>query len=171
MEVFNTSKKAGPLCGHTGEACQSPEEADTLSAAGQRARGTESAGASLDYGHPADTHTHTYTLCHHIRACQTHIHTDTIERVTHTNIQLLWKLIKTHIQHTDSSQNHKNGTIHIHTRSHGQMTDTVWNTQSLSHTNMQYEANAGKNTLTRCCGIYKDIQENTSIRKNHSTVY
>lgn len=56
MEVFNTSKKAGPLCGHTGEACQSPEEADTLSAAGQRARGTESAGASLDYGHPAQTH-------------------------------------------------------------------------------------------------------------------
>lgn len=61
MEVFNTSKKAGPLCGHTGEACQSPEEADTLSAAGQRARGTESAGASLGYGYPADTHTYIHT--------------------------------------------------------------------------------------------------------------
>lgn len=47
MEVFNTSKGAGPLWNHTGEACQSPEEADTLSAAGQRAEGAQPVGASL----------------------------------------------------------------------------------------------------------------------------
>lgn len=51
MEVFNTSKEAGPLWSLTGEACQSPEEADSLSAAGQRAGGAESAGESLGFGH------------------------------------------------------------------------------------------------------------------------
>lgn len=61
MEVFNTSKEAGPLWSHTREACQSPEEADTLSAAGQRARGAESAGASLCFGNQTHTHTHTPT--------------------------------------------------------------------------------------------------------------
>lgn len=61
MEVFNTSKEAGPLWSHAREACQSPEEADTLSAAGQRARGAEPAGASLRFGHQAHTHTHTRT--------------------------------------------------------------------------------------------------------------
>lgn len=60
MEVFNTSKEAGPLWSHTREACQSPEEADTLSAAGQRARGAEPAGASLCFGHQADAHMYTH---------------------------------------------------------------------------------------------------------------
>lgn len=60
MEVFNTSKEAGPLWSHTREACQSPEEADTLSAAGQRARGAESAGASLCFGNQTHTHPHIY---------------------------------------------------------------------------------------------------------------
>lgn len=47
MEVFNTSKEAESLWRHTTESCQSPEEADTLSGAGQRAQRAESAGASL----------------------------------------------------------------------------------------------------------------------------
>lgn len=70
MEVFNTSKEAGPLWSHTREACQSPEEADTLSAAGQRAGGAELAGASLCSGLPSGrthvkpTHTHTYMPSH-----------------------------------------------------------------------------------------------------------
>lgn len=61
IEVFNTSKEVGPLWSHTREAWQSPEEADTLSAAGLRARGAESAGASLCFGHQADTYTCTPT--------------------------------------------------------------------------------------------------------------
>lgn len=56
MEVFNTSKEAGPLWSHTREACQSPEKADTQSAAGQRATAAESAGASLCFGQQADMH-------------------------------------------------------------------------------------------------------------------
>jgi len=74
MEVFNTSKEAGPLWSHTREACQSPEEADTLSAAGQRAGGAESAGASLCFGHQTHTHTHTYIYsCANIQ-CIVHMH-------------------------------------------------------------------------------------------------
>lgn len=49
-KFLTPQKEAGPLWSHTREACQSPEEADTLSAAGQRARGAESAGASLCFG-------------------------------------------------------------------------------------------------------------------------
>lgn len=62
MEVFNTSKEAGPLWSHTREARQSPEEADTLSAAGQRAGGAESVGASLCSGHQTCTCTHIAAL-------------------------------------------------------------------------------------------------------------
>lgn len=69
MEVFNTSKEAGPLWRHTREGCQSPEEADTLSAAGQRARGAESAGASLCFGHQAHTHTYTRIYCTTALSC------------------------------------------------------------------------------------------------------
>lgn len=82
MEVFNTSKEAGPLWSHTREACQSPEEADTLSAAGQRAGGAEPAGASLCPGLPSGrahvkpTHTHTLSLCPTIETqAETHTHT------------------------------------------------------------------------------------------------
>lgn len=68
MEVFNTSKEAGSLWSHTREACQSPKEADTLSAAGQRAGGAEPAGASLCSGLPSG-HTHVgppHTHTHHL---------------------------------------------------------------------------------------------------------
>ena len=80
MEVFNTSKEPGPLWNHTREACQSPEEADTLSAAGQRAGGAESAGASL--WHQTHTHTHSYT---HMYSCTyiqyiAHIHTNSHDK-------------------------------------------------------------------------------------------
>ncbi len=63
-KFLTPQKEAGPLWSHTREACQSPEEADTLSAAGQRARGAESAGASLYFGNQADTHmcTHIYSI-------------------------------------------------------------------------------------------------------------
>lgn len=81
MEVFNTSKEAGPLWSHTREACQSPEEADTLSAAGQRARGAESAGASLCFGHQTHTHTHPHIWLHLHTVHSTHVNTS-----THTNI-------------------------------------------------------------------------------------
>lgn len=81
MEVFNTSKEAGPLWSHTREACQSPEEADTLSAAGQRARGAESAGASLCFGHQTHTHTPPHIWLHLHTIHSTHVNTS-----THTNI-------------------------------------------------------------------------------------
>lgn len=76
MEVFNTSKEAGPLWSHTREACQSPEEADTLSAAGQRARGAESAGASLRFGHQADIDIHQHILydCTYMQGAHTSAH-------------------------------------------------------------------------------------------------
>lgn len=73
MEVFNTSKEAGPLWSHTREAWQSPEEADTLSAAGQRAGGAESAGASLCFGHQADTHMYTPIYCKTVLTYRAHI--------------------------------------------------------------------------------------------------
>ncbi len=79
MEVFNTSKEAGPLWSHTGEAWQSPEEADTLSAIGQRAGGAESAGASLCFGHQADTHMYTRIYCKTALIYRAHMH-------SHTNI-------------------------------------------------------------------------------------
>lgn len=80
MEVFNTSKEAGPLWSHTREACQSPEEADTLSAAGQRAGGAESAGASLCLGYRANTHTYIDALTFGAKpACtQTSTHEDRV---------------------------------------------------------------------------------------------
>lgn len=80
MEVFNTSKEAGSLWSHTRGACQSPEEADTLSAAGQRAGGAEPAGASLCSGPPSGcTHvkpTHTHTPSHR-HSIETHAETHT----------------------------------------------------------------------------------------------
>lgn len=75
MEVFNTSKEAGPLWSHAREACQSPEEADTLSAAGQRARGAEPAGASLRFGHQAHTHARMYAAIYCVWAHLHEVHT------------------------------------------------------------------------------------------------
>lgn len=77
MEVFNTSKEAGPLWSHTREACQSPEEAGTLSAAGQRAGGAEPAGASLCSGPPSG--------CTHVKPTHTSSHRPSIE--THAKPQ------------------------------------------------------------------------------------
>lgn len=84
MEVFNTSKEAGPLWSHTRGACQSPEEADTLSAAGQRAVGAEPAGASLCSGLPSGR-THVKPPPLHMQT-HTHKHTHTVLQPYHRNV-------------------------------------------------------------------------------------
>lgn len=98
MEVFNTSKEAGPLWSHTREAWQSHEEADTLSAAGQRAGGAESAGASLCLGHQADAHMYT--------DIQLHLHTEHTYKCMHsdTNITKVGMASSNYIENT---VNHK----------------------------------------------------------------
>src|SRR4029434_6007158 len=61
MEVFNTSKKPLPLCCDTREVCHSLEEADTLSATGQRAPKPRISGSITPLW---ATHRHTHTSTH-----------------------------------------------------------------------------------------------------------
>ena len=67
-------KEAGPLCGHTRAGCRSPEEADMLSAGGQRAGGAGAARASLCVGQQ-QRHTlkHTCVRPHTHKCVETHI--------------------------------------------------------------------------------------------------
>src|SRR4029434_3602158 len=96
MEVFNTSKKPLPLCCDTREVCHSLEEADTLSATGQRAPKPRISGSITPLWAPQThtIHTHTHTHTHTHSHAHTHSH-------THTH-----------------SHSHSYSHLHTHTHSH-----------------------------------------------------
>ena len=81
-------KEAGPLCVHTRAGCRSPEEADMLSAGGQRAGEPEQRGhhSVLGSSSSSTTHSHTHTHTHTHVCAPTPPHTHTHKWVKNTRM-------------------------------------------------------------------------------------